>query len=138
MKIDLVVNTQDNSSHEVQQSSNQSREKFRKRSRPFTWQRRRKRKQLNFKETAVTAPCTRILVHEHRVPENCDLKNGVSSYNEKVIHLTECRSFNRCFSLTSMVLQILSCHFNFARCVMYIYIYVLYIYMLYIIYIYIY
>lgn len=111
MKRKLMVDATDNSSQEVQQSSNQSPEKGRKCSRLFGWLRRRKRKRLDFQESAVMAPCTRSLVHDHRLPEKCDLKKDAHSYYEKVIRVTECRSFNPCISLTCWRVTDFSCYF---------------------------
>lgn len=84
LKGNSVINTKESSSHELIQNLNQSTPKLRKRSRPCSWQRRRKRRQLDSQEKAVPTSCTSIPTHKNGLPEKCGLKDDVSYYNEYV------------------------------------------------------
>ncbi|GMN39204.1 hypothetical protein TIFTF001_008433 [Ficus carica] len=74
IKVNSVINTKENSS--VIQNLNQSTPKLRKRSRPFSWQCHRKRRQLDSQETAVPTSCTSIPTHKNSLPEKCGLKEN--------------------------------------------------------------
>ncbi|KAM6546130.1 hypothetical protein CsatB_026866 [Cannabis sativa] len=99
MKLDSMVNGGDNSSQSVQQYSNQSLELLGKRSRPFRWQRSRKRKQ--FQGTAIV-PCTEVMEHKHRLPEKCD-SDYIKHSNKKRVPLY-CIMFLRIIFLPHIIL----------------------------------
>ncbi|KAA8520248.1 hypothetical protein F0562_014504 [Nyssa sinensis] len=61
------ANNEGDSNGKCQESSNQITTKSRKRLREFSWQRHRKRKQLNFQETYSPTPCTRNLSNRDSV-----------------------------------------------------------------------
>ena len=88
MQRDIMVNGKDNSSLGVLQNSNQNAEMVRKRSRPFSWQRRRKRRLLNSQEAAADAPCKTFMNCKNKSLEKCGLKDSARSYNTKVINFT--------------------------------------------------
>ncbi|KAK9282947.1 hypothetical protein L1049_011172 [Liquidambar formosana] len=77
---------------ELQQSSNQITAKPRKRAREFSWQRHRKRRQLNFQEANFLTPCTRI--HTDKGSLSGGLQGGsntrLSHHHEKVPQQCSC------------------------------------------------
>ncbi|XP_024934721.3 telomerase reverse transcriptase isoform X2 [Ziziphus jujuba] len=78
-----IVNTVGNLDKKLKQCSNQTTEKLGKRSRPFSWHRRRKCRQLNFQEITDQVPCTRILTHKDSFPERSEWKANQNDSHEK-------------------------------------------------------
>ncbi|EXC16160.1 Telomerase reverse transcriptase [Morus notabilis] len=79
IKESSVKNTKDNSNQEVQQNSNQSIPKLRKRSRPYSWQRHRKRRQLDSQDTVVITSSTSIPIQKNMLSEKRGLKGNSGS-----------------------------------------------------------
>uniref|UniRef100_A0A2N9FAF5 Telomerase reverse transcriptase n=1 Tax=Fagus sylvatica TaxID=28930 RepID=A0A2N9FAF5_FAGSY len=87
-------NTEGDSNKELQESSNQIAAKSVKRSRPFSWQRRRKRRHLNVEETSVKTSFATILTDKDSISgrlqydvnislNRCEKLNGTSfSHND--------------------------------------------------------
>lgn len=78
IKENSVKNNKYNSNQEVQQNSNQSIPKLRKRSRPYSWQRHRKRRQLDSQDTVVITSSTSIPIQKNMLSEKRGLKGNVS------------------------------------------------------------
>lgn len=79
-----IVNTEGNLDKKLKQCSNQSTETLGKRSRPFSWQRHRKRRQLNLEDITEQVPCTRIFTHKDSFPKRSGSKANESDSHEKV------------------------------------------------------
>lgn len=97
-----IVNTVGNLDKKLKQCSNQTTEKLGKRSRPFSWHRRRKCRQLNFQEITDQVPCTRILTHKDSFPERSEWKANQNDSHEKVAPcslMLPVRSFVKCLQL---------------------------------------
>jgi hypothetical protein len=79
-------NTEGDSNKELQESSNQIAAKSVKRSRPFSWQRRRKRRHLNVEETSVKTSFATILTDKDSISGRLQYDVNISLNRcEKVI-----------------------------------------------------
>jgi hypothetical protein len=85
-----INNTDGDSNEELHEISNQISAQFRKRSRPFSWQRQRKRRHLDFEKTRVKTSFATILTDKDSLSGR--LQSGVnfssSPCREKVIPRT--------------------------------------------------
>lgn len=86
-----INNTDGDSNEELHESSNQISAQIRKRSRPFSWQRRRKRRHLDFEKTRVKTSFATILTDKDSLSGG--LQSGANSSSspcrEKVFHMKD-------------------------------------------------